>query len=234
MPGHNVNIVAGFGQGTDQPCPGMETFTDPRDGIVYNTVLIGDQCWLKENLNYAAENSWCFQNNETHCANYGRLYDWQTAIDVCPAGWHLPSHDKVTELEQFVCSTLGNAGCETLFPYNATTTGWRGTDGGNALKSCRQVNSPLGDGCLISEHPRWNTHPIQYGTDLVGFSALPGGHRGGSGFWLNFGTWFQIWTSTQHSETHAWVRFIPHQRADISREYVGKDNSFSVRCLRNE
>ena len=234
MPGHDVNIVAGFGQGTYQPCPGMETFTDPRDGKVYNTVLAGDQCWLKENLNYAAENSWCFQNNETNCTNYGRLYNWQTAIDVCPAGWHLPSHDEVTELEQFVCSTLGYAGCETSFPYNATTTGWRGTNEGNALKSCRQMNSPLGDGCLTSEHPRWNTHATEYGTDLFGYSALPGGHRHPNGFWLNFGTWFQIWTSTPHSDTHAWVRFIPHQRADISREYMGKDNAFSVRCLRNE
>lgn len=67
------------------------TITDPRDGKVYNTVKIGEQWWMSENLNYDTINSFCYDNNTTNCDIYGRLYDWETACASCPGGWHLPS-----------------------------------------------------------------------------------------------------------------------------------------------
>ena len=71
----------------DESCPPSITY----EGQTYNTVLIGDQCWFKENLNYATGNSWCYDNDHAKCATYGRLYDWETALGVCPSGWHTPS-----------------------------------------------------------------------------------------------------------------------------------------------
>jgi uncharacterized protein (TIGR02145 family) len=233
MPAEAVTIIANFASALGQPCPGMPTFTDPRDGKVYNTVQIGDQCWLKENLNYDTENSLCHSNNTDYCDAYGHLYTWHEAVDICPTGWHLPSHDEWTELEQYICSYLGNTNCATAFPFNTTTTGWRGTNEGNALKSCRQVNSPLGDDCLTSEHPRWNSHSVHFGTDVFGLSGLPGGHRSSTGFW-NLGTWFQAWSATPSSETHAWSRYLPHQRGDVGRNLNNKGEFQSVRCVRNE
>jgi uncharacterized protein (TIGR02145 family) len=87
------------------PCPGLPTFTDPRDGQIYPTVQIGDQCWFKKNLNYDYGTSACYNHNPNNCEVYGRLYDWSTIMNgasssnavpsgvqgICPPGWHVPS-----------------------------------------------------------------------------------------------------------------------------------------------
>ena len=82
----------------DGPCPPTVTW----QGQTYNTVLIGDQCWFKENLNYATGNSWCYDNDHAKCATYGRLYDWETALGVCPSGWHIPTDVEWTTLTNYL------------------------------------------------------------------------------------------------------------------------------------
>lgn len=99
------------------PCPNNPTVTDV-DGNVYNTVQIGEQCWMNENLkttHYAngdtilLGNSRTYPNNDpTNVAEYGYLYNWYATMHldnsyqgsildiqgICPTGWHVPSYDE--------------------------------------------------------------------------------------------------------------------------------------------
>jgi uncharacterized protein (TIGR02145 family) len=195
--------------GNGQPCPGFETIT--YGGQVYNTVLIGDQCWLAENLNYEAGNSWCYQNDPAYCNIYGRLYDWETALTVCPEGWRLPSDEEWKILEGTVDSRypVGDPEWDDVVQ--------RGLNAGDNLKS----------------NAGWKYKGN--GIDLYGFRALPGGFRntGGSFFYVTTrGSW---WSSTEYSSPNAWGRGMTNQSAGVYRRSGGGDKSasYSVRCLKD-
>ena len=94
-------------------------FTDPRDGKTYKTVKIGEQVWMGENLNYYVSSSRCYDNKSTNCEIYGRLYSWETAMKICPEGWHLPSE---TEWDKLITAIGGkNKAGKAL----KTRNGWR-------------------------------------------------------------------------------------------------------------
>lgn len=96
-----------------------ETFTDPRDGKTYKTLIIGTQTWMAENFEYKAGNGCCaYDNNESNVPKYGRLYNWETAKTVCPEGWHLPSDEEWTILTTFLGGQTVAGG------KMKTTTGW--------------------------------------------------------------------------------------------------------------
>src|SRR5690554_2066482 len=85
------------------------TFIDSRDGNEYNWVQIGDQVWMAENLAYepSSGNYWAYDNNNSNVETYGYLYDWETACDVCPDGWHLPTDAEWTELTDYLGENAG-------------------------------------------------------------------------------------------------------------------------------
>ncbi len=110
------------------PCPGVPTVTDV-DGNEYPTVLIGDQCWMKENLKTTKYNDglpipnvtdniewyWLttgayvwYENDNTWKEKYGAMYNW-TAVDnpggLCPTGWHVPTFNELTELRDYIGGT---------------------------------------------------------------------------------------------------------------------------------
>lgn len=79
------------------------TINDARDGKTYQTVKIGTQTWMAENLNFkTSTGSWCYDDSIKNCDIYGRLYDLETAVSSCPSGWHLPSDEEWSTLINFL------------------------------------------------------------------------------------------------------------------------------------
>ena len=107
------------------------------DGRNYPIVQIGEQWWMAENLAYNFEDSKESRN--------GMLYSWESAIEVCPPGWHIPSNDEFDALGEYISTQKG--------PYSKSDYNW--DEVGKHLKS-------------ISG---WNENGN--GTDDFGFSALP-------------------------------------------------------------
>jgi uncharacterized protein (TIGR02145 family) len=205
---------------------GISTVTDI-DGNIYNTMLIGNQCWIAENLEvtkynngmsieYPGEDVEAWDNNTTGAYawyindiswkdSYGALYNWHAvnnANGLCPAGWHVPTDAEYTTLTDYL-------GGETI--------------AGGKMKSTRTDPDP---------HPRWNI-PNTGATNESNWSGFPGGYRSGA-YFEDFGGSGWWWTSTP-LDGGAWGRTLFCNGIYV---YLNSDNwsglGYSVRCLKNE
>lgn len=69
------------------------SLVDERDGKTYETFEYGNQIWMAENLNYRTDKgSWIYDDDPSFAEEYGRLYEWEHALRVCPDGWRLPTY----------------------------------------------------------------------------------------------------------------------------------------------
>ncbi len=212
------------------PCPGLETVEDV-EGNVYSTVLIGDQCWMAENLNVTqnpegeAVTRYCMDDNVSVCDDYGGLYTWTTTMDgetennehesqiqgICPTGWHIPGDEEWKQLEDFLIANGYN--------YDATMEGNKIAKSLAAQTNWRTSGTPLGS----------------IGNDLSanngsGFSALPGRSRLENGSYLQFNQ-ANFWSSTLNEADSAWSRHLHYRSSEVSRKAVEIETAFSVRCV---
>lgn len=214
------------------PCP--ETPTVSYGGQVYNTVQISSQCWMKENLNIGdmingnVEMSddgmiekYCYNDESDSCNSMGGLYLWDEMMQytigqgiqgICPPGWHLPTDDEWKVLEGVTDTHYGVGDPEwDISQY------YRGFDVGDRLKATSG----------------WEN--AGNGSDVMGFSALPGGIRWREGpnyfnTWGEFGNW---WSSSSYSNFSAWIHSLGHDSQESHRMPSGKDLGYSVRCLKD-
>ncbi len=219
---------------SNMPCIGMPI-------VVYEwqylpTWQVFNQCWLKKNLNIGTMvdslseqtangviEKYCIGNSPDSCEKYGGLYQWEELMQymteegsqgICPPGWHVPTDEEFKVLEGAADTEYGIG--DPVFD----TTWFRAGDAGTSLKN--------------STGWVWNGN----GTDLLGFSALPGGRRvvGSSySFYTNAGSCYW-WTSTKTpSGSSAWMRYLEYGEPGSGRgtSCEGYVSGMLLRCLRD-
>ncbi|NQV03695.1 MAG: hypothetical protein HQ542_13685, partial [Bacteroidia bacterium] len=193
-------------------------FKDTRDGKIYPTVQIGDQCWIAENMNIGTRidggkaqtdndtiEKYCYSNLDANCLTYGGLYQWDEVMQfvttegtqgICPYGWHIP-----TDAE-----------------YTTLTNALGGTDvAGGKVKQT---------GTIL-----WLT-PNTGATNSSGFTARPGGYRTSGGLFSYLGERSYSWSTTSYSPwTNSWNRAMIYNSDDVTRFGFSKVTGLSVRCI---
>ncbi len=202
---------------------GCGTVTDG-DGNVYNTIIIGDQCWMQTNLKTAKymngdliesttpdtleiigesepKYQWVFESNTNYLSAYGRLYTWHAITDtrgVCPAGWHIPSDTEWTTL----INLMGGDSAAGIKLKEAGTSHWYA--------------------------------PNAFTTNESGFTALPGGYRTQDGMFRGIlfrGMW---WSATESNiPSNAYDRQLDNNSVNVSRGNNHKNTGSAIRCVKD-
>ena len=193
------------------------------DGNIYETIVIGTQTWMTENLkttkyndgtpipNIVDDATWAslttgaygdFGNLPSNSIIYGKLYNWYVVAssnpkNVCPVGWHVPSDIEWT-----------------------TLTNWLGGE------------SVAGGKLKESGTAHWVNTSISV-TNESGFSALPGGYRDYSGPSFDIGDWGYWWSSTEYTTGQAWNRIMNSGYLSVLRSDNNRNIGYSVRCLKD-
>lgn len=195
---------------------------DP-DGNIYNTMTIGSQTWMAENmkttkylngdligttsspaLDITSESTpryqWIYAGDQTNLATYGRLYSWYVIMDsrkICPTGWHVPSDPEWQALFAF----LGGEG-----------------SAGDKLKEIGIVH--------------WQS-PNTGANNETGFGALPSGYRSIDGTFGEIHQYSPWWSATEVSLTDAMFWTAGYQDEGVFSGHYSKGYGYTVRCLKN-
>lgn len=200
---------------TGAPCPDVPTVN--YSGKTYNTVQVGTQCWLKENLdvgtmiqgtqeqtNNGVIEKYCYDNDPNNCTTYGGLYQWNEIMQyvitsgvkgICPTGWHIPTK---TEFEVLVDAV------------------------GNSANSLKAIGQGSGAGA---------------GTNTSGFSLMLAGYRG-NGYIIPLGGFgylglTDIWSSTEKSIDAAYSLYVQNTNAITFEDRNFKNMGMSLRCIKD-
>ena len=187
------------------------------DGNSYNTLEIGGQCWLAENLrvgtttlgaNNMSDNGiverYCYSDNSTNCLTDGGLYQWNEAMQytetegaqgICMPGWHIPTDYEWYVLENYLDPTVNDPGF----------IGERGIDIGTKLK--------VGGSS--------------------GMEMKLGGYRTNTATFLNRFTHGNWWSSSENSGSSAWYRYLFGVSSVSNRYSISQVYGMSVRCLKD-
>lgn len=199
--GQQIQVSPGYG-----PFSCGQPFTDIRDNSIYHTILIGNVCWMQENLNYGVmldsyhyqtdnceAEKYCYSNNPFNCQMQGGLYQWGEAMQytiseitqgLCPPAWHI-----------------------------ATDTEWESLTNG--------LNGPGIAGDSLKT------------TGSSGFEALLSGLIYQNHTWAfdNFTIFF--WTSTMTGTNRSVAHGLNLHNLSVSQYLALHGNAFSVRCVKD-
>ena len=84
--------------------------------------------WTIENLHANLRSSYCYDDTDANCRQYGRLYTWDAAFQGCESlghGWRLPTADEWRELAKSVGGVLDDSDDQARAAYAALLVGGR-------------------------------------------------------------------------------------------------------------
>lgn len=223
------------------PCAGATTVTD-YDNNTYNTVQIGNQCWMKENLkttHYAdgtsialgnsSSSSTAYRykpnNNANNVSTYGYLYNWKAVMKNSSSSSANPSG------VQGICPNGWHvpsaAEWTQLTNYVSSQSQYVcGSDNTNIAKALASTTgwNSITNTCAVGNNPSAN--------NATGFSVLPAGQYITDNF--QFGAYARFWSSKQYNNDYAYNLYIYYDRVGAyggnNAKYVG----YSVRCVKNQ
>ncbi len=225
----NLNLgIAGEGiPSLSNTCPDLPFISF--GGQFYNTIQIGDQCWLRENINNGtrinaslspADNGSieknCYNDVESNCNTYGGLYNWNEMMEyststgskgICPTEWHVPTDAEWCTLAQYVDPTV-----------NCTSYEYSGTDVGLKLKETGTTH--------------WSA-PNSGSTNSSGFTAMPGGLRSETNLFQNITDYGNYWTSSQYNTSNADYYQLFSAESRIKHNFIDKHSGLSIRCIKD-
>lgn len=216
-----IGIIQILSSGCNKNDDKLDSLTDI-DGNKYDTIAIGKQVWMIENLKTTRYRngdpiqngfyisldtltSGAFINIESdlNMAHYGYVYNWFAIRDprnIAPKGWHV--------------ATVADWNILTEYLGGASVAGGK-------LKEIGTKN--------------WES-PNTGASDEFGFKALPGGYVKWYGefcLFYKYGCW---WSSTESKQdsSQAWFRVIYYDDIYVGSGYLNKKNFLSVRCVKDE
>lgn len=222
-----------------QPCPGAATVNDI-DNNTYNTVVIGNQCWMKESLrttHYTNGTSiplgsststtiayrYYPDNNSSNVSTYGYLYNWKAVMGTFSSSSNNPSD------VQGICPKGWHV------PSDAEWTQLTDYVCNQSQYLCANNNTYIAK--AFASTILWNNDPgtCTVGNTLsannaTGFSAFPAGFYYGN--YINLLNSSHFWSATQYDSDNAFDRAVAHDYAIVPRMNYNKGHGFAVRCLR--
>ena len=216
------------------------TVTD-YDGNVYNTVVIGQQCWTKQNMrsmhyydgsliSQGSENSFVdpyyYVNysgiTQASLSNYGYLYNWAAAMHGAPASTATPSG--VTGICPFGWHVPSDSEFVDMreFVNTILVNRCNGYDYQIAKSLASKTGWPSASGCNAGSNTSSNNNTL--------FSAYPAGYynNGFSGLDCAY-----FWTTTETNENQAVHYYMTYDNAYLNRSTNGdKFRARSVRCVK--
>ena len=213
-------LIVSCSDSSTEPEDSGNTVTDI-DGNVYQTVKIGDQVWMAENLkvthyrngkqipNVINDSLWtelstgaccAFNNDNIYVQTYGLLYNWYAVNDsrnIAPEGWHVPTDE---EWQTLIDSLGGNSLAGGKMKETGTT--------------------------------HWN-EPNTGATNESGFTALPAGYRSCSTGTFGLLNSSVYWWASDEFRDYAWRRFLGYQYSEINRSYGIERFGHSVRLIKD-
>ena len=200
------------------PCPGIPTLTYM--GQLYHTVAIGDQCWMRENLNAGIMRSvgevfsnngviekHCYVNDPIKCLEYGGLYTWDEMMGyvevagtrgICPEGWHIPTDEDFSVMSEFL--------------------------GGSTVA-----------GGKLKEPGSWHWSTPNTGADNEsGFRAIGAGYIATNGISSEIKDGNYYFTSTIFNSYEAWGYGLSYNSGSFLKGSGSRTHSNSVRCIKNQ